>query len=170
MRVVLVSIVSLALAACAMPQTRQEFVGKIRQGAGLSSFTSVMVNQPLDTVLKHMDAPMQNCLNVTIKSYWTRDGIKSSNVVTTTYRTGIQRPDKNSAELTIRSTYAPLMGPEPPKGGFFDYAVDFEAVAKSKTKVTLYSGMSGQDDLSHAFVKWIHGRNTSCPLTKNTGS
>ena len=155
------------LASCfTAPQTRVEFVGKIKQGAGLSSFKTMSINRPLNNIIRDLQTPLKECLNLQTQGYWTRGGGKSSNIVTTTYLTRLKKTASNKAELTMQTSYHPMTGAQPPKGGFYDFAIDFESQAKNKTLVTLYSGMSGQGDLNAAFTRWINGRKADCPLTK----
>lgn len=158
-----------ALTACITPpQSRDEFVGKIKQGAGFSSYQTITVNRSLDAVLSSLRAPLKQCLNVEIQGHWARGGVRTSNIVTTRHLTTLKRIARNKAELTMQTTYDPASGAQPPKGGYYDFAIDFEALGHSKTKAVLYSGMSGQGDINAAFINWINGKRAACPLTENT--
>ena len=158
---------SFLLASCfTAPQTRVEFVSKIKQGAGLSSYKTMTVNRSMNSTLRRLNRPLKKCLNVQVQSYWGRGGVQTSNIVTRTYVTKVKKTSSKTAELTMQTSYDPMTGSKPPKGGFYDYAIDFESIGKNKTKVTMYSGMTGQDDITDAFTKWVNGKKASCPLTK----
>lgn len=156
------------LSACfAAPQSRVEFVGKIKQGAGLSSYRTITVNRSLASIVKSLQAPLKQCLNSQTQGYWARGGVRTSNIVTTKHFTTLKKTGKNTAELTMQTTYDPASGAQAPQGGFYDFAIDLESAGKAKTNATLYSGMSGQDDIAAAFISWMNGKKATCPLIDN---
>lgn len=165
-RILLIGFAFILASCAAAPQTRTEFVSTIKQGAGLSSFEKMTINRTLKSILVDLQAPLKECLNLKRQDYWVRGGIRTSNTVTRTYVTTLKKLSRNKAELTLQTTYDPNFGSEPPKGGFFEFAIDFQSKEQNKTIVTLYSGMSGQGDLNASFVKWINGEKADCPLTK----
>jgi len=164
-RILLIGLTFLLASCAAAPQTRPEFVSKIKQGAGLSSFEEMTVNRPLKSILVDLQSPLKECLNLKRQDYWVRGGVRTSNTVTRTYTTTLKKLSHNQAELTLQTNYDPMIGSKPPKGGFFEFAIDFQSKENNKTIVTLYNGMSGQGDLNAAFVKWINGKKADCPLT-----
>jgi hypothetical protein len=67
----------------------------------------------------------------------------------------------------MQATYEPVIGPKPPQGGFYEIAIDIEAVGKNKTKATIYIGRTGHGEVVQAFKSWMQGRNVECPITKH---
>jgi len=166
MKKVLLVLLTALTAACAFPQTREEFVKAIRGGAGLSSYEEVTVNESLKSTLARLEQPLKTCLNVTINVYAVNSGgARIGGITTTTYRTKMETKGNGKAALTMQATHGSMIGSSPP-GGIYEVAVDFEAVGGNKTKAVIYSGRSGLSDLVQALKSWMSGRPAECSLTK----
>lgn len=152
------------IGAIDVPQTRQEFVKAVADGARGAKVETLVIERGFDEVYKTLEARTTPCLDKMVQrssyvGYWERS---SSDYTPTLKRTG---PDR--AEFTMQVAHNPRgVGHTPPPGGLYIMAADLKRAGAARTEVVLYKPTIGFKNIAKSFVQWVDGQSTDCPKLK----
>jgi hypothetical protein len=150
--------------AIQVPQTREEFVREVAEGARGAKMETVVVERGFDEVYRTLEARTAPCLDVEVRrsanvGYWERS---SSDYNPTLRRLG---PDR--AEFTLQVVHRPRgVGHTPPPGGLYIMAADLKRAGGSRTEIVLYRPTIGFKNIARSFMEWAEGGDTDCPKLK----
>jgi hypothetical protein len=162
--------VALVLGGCGMaPKNAEEFRQATRDGQryGLAAVESFEVERPFRDVSVTLQKKADECLKVAVK--WsatntygnTRSGVRTYKPTFTANSSKaelhVQRKREGGGEVDVGS----------PPDGFYHAVLDATPVAKSRTRVEIYTQSKDDDLLRRALRGWAQGSNLGCPdLTK----
>jgi hypothetical protein len=165
-RGVALATVALALGGCGMaPKNADEFRQATRDGQrmGLASIEAFEVERPFSDVSTTLRKKSDECLKIAIK--WnatngygnTRSGVRTYKPTfvanSSKAELHVQRKREGGGEIDVGS----------PPDGFYHAVVDATPVAKSRTRVEIYTQSRDDDLLRRAMRGWAQGTNLGCP-------
>jgi len=157
---------ALVLAACtSFPQTREDFLQRVRTSDSKLTYTdSHVAKRRFDDVVKTITQKANECFQADVTTRRTAGGMTTMNQ-TDEYRTTMRVVDKNRAELTSQIAMRGAILPEKmPPGGYFKAAMDIERITPSTTRLTYYGdSLSGSKAVWGALKEWSDGRLVACP-------
>ncbi len=144
----------------AAPQSREEFVKKVKPGGLGRKAEHMTVNRPYKAVLKDMKGFADKCLNVRVSrsgSYRTREVGGS-----TTYHPKVVAIGKQSSSLSVQEEYASKhANAGAPPGGVFVLVTEISPVGGNKTQVDIYHLYKGE--LVKPMKEWLTSDKRPCP-------
>jgi hypothetical protein len=157
---------ALALTAClvgcvAIPQSRAEFVTLVQKDTFSTAHETFVVDASLESVVGVLDERSKACLN----QRFVRSSGVTNEIGADTYRSGVDKPEKGRAELTVQVDKTPRGPLKQPEGGNYIVAENLSD-AQGKTQVELYYATMGTDALMKSIREWTHGKKTECPDLK----
>ena len=154
----------LLLAGCvthiAAPQSRQEFVAKVKPGGIGRKAEHMTVSRPFKTVLNDVKGYADKCLNVRVS----RSGSYEHSEVggTTTYHPKMVKTGNQSASLSVQEEYGNKRANSgAPPGGLFVVVTELRAAGDNKTEVDIYHLYKGE--LVSPMKEWITSEKRPCP-------
>jgi hypothetical protein len=147
-----------------VPQTRQEFVRAVTEGARGAKKETLVVERDFDEVYKTLASLTTPCLDKEVKrsayvGYWENSS--------SDYNPTLEKLGPDRAELTLQVVHRPRgVGHTPPPGGLYIMAADLVRAGPSRTEVVLYRPTIGFKDIAKTFVAWTEGDDTDCPKLK----
>lgn len=161
------SLAALLLAGCGAtlaPQTRPEYVAKIKEGGAFLAVDSHVANRSIEQVVATLRQKSQECLTGESQLRRSSGGMTTMQL-TNQYSTVVRTIDSGRAELTTQfnakgSAYVQQV----PQGGFYERAVDIERLSPTTTKLTYYgTNFSSAMKVWSALKDWSDGRMSACP-------
>lgn len=149
------------LAGCAHPQSRDDFVQRIRSGQTMTYSDSYVARRSLDDVTRSLDAKAGECFNFEVGGVRRHGSVMR---VPEESRASVQKVDRNRSELTVRRLVQGMVVGKQPEGGYYYLAVDMERVGSNSTKLTYYGNSLSDGKANWAAVKqWSDGQMVACP-------
>ena len=156
-----------AIAGCSgtlAPQSRAEYVARIKEGGMLVRTDSHVAGRSFEQVVGALRQKVEECLQS--DTHVVRSGGIGSMNVTHHSRTQLQVVGTGRAELTTQftSTGSITYVQQVPPGGFYERAVDIERVSPTTTRLTYYGPSTDSSMSTWAAIRdWSDGRAAGCP-------
>ncbi len=154
----------LLLAGCVThigaPQTRKEFVEKVKPGGIGRKAEHMTVNRPFKAVLNDIKGYADKCLDVRVS----RSGSYNVKEVggTTTYHPKIVTTGNQSASLSVQEEYGNKRANSgAPAGGLYVVVTELRADGDNKTQVDIYHLLKGE--LVKPMKEWLLSDKQPCP-------
>src|SRR5262249_28741585 len=128
-------------AAIEVPQTREEFVRVVSEGAHGAKLETFVVERGFDDVDRAIEARTTPCLDVEIH----RTGhVPYTERSSSDYNPTLRRTGTDQAEFTLQVVNRPAgVGHTPPPGGLYIMAADLRRLDASRTEIRLYHPTMG---------------------------
>lgn len=160
-------LLAVVLAGCAgtlAPQSRPEYIQRIRDGGAFLMVDSHVANRGIEQVVATLRQKSRECLTGESQVRRSSGGITTMQL-TNRYLTTVRSIDAGHAELTTQfNSVGKAYVQQVPDGGFYERAVDIERLSATTTRLTYYG--SSFDDSKKAWSalkEWSDGRTTPCP-------
>jgi hypothetical protein len=150
------------LSAIQVPQTREEFVQAVSDGAGATKLERFVVERSIDDVYRDLEQNASTCLDVEVR----RSGFVGNQMEVTSsdYNPTLKRTAKGSAEFTLQVIHRPRgIGHTPPPGGLYVMAADLRSLGPGRTEIVLYRPTMGFKKITKSLLQWGSGQNDGCP-------
>lgn len=147
-----------------VPQTHQEFVKAVGDGARMMRAETLEVDADLEAIHALLARKAPECLDVKVErsayvGYWERSS--------SDYNPTLRRAGKGKVELSIQVVHRPRgVGAKPPPGGLYVMAADLRSLGKNRTQVALYYPSMGYKPVVKALKQWVSGEDAACPKFK----
>ncbi len=148
-----------------VPQTREEFVKAVAEGARMTKVETITVNRSFAQVYSLLEEKSSSCLDVLVK----RSGFVGNqmHVSSSDYNPTLKKIGRGRAVFALQVVHRPRgIGHKPPPGGLYVMAADITALGKNETRVVLYRPKMGFGKIRKAFNKWAAGEDVRCPKMK----
>ncbi len=148
-----------------VPQTREEFVKAVAEGARMTKVETITVNRSFAQVYGLLEEKSSSCLDVLVK----RSGFVGNqmHVSSSDYNPTLKKIGRGRAVFALQVVHRPRgIGHKPPPGGLYVMAADITALGKNETRVVLYRPKMGFGKIRKAFNKWAAGEDVRCPKMK----
>lgn len=148
-----------------VPQTREEFVKAVADGAKMTTVETFTVDQSFGRIYGLLEEKSSSCLDVLVK----RSGFVGNqmHVTSSDYNPTLRKVGRGRAQFALQVVHRPRgIGHKPPAGGLFVMAADITAVGKNKTRIDLYRPKMGFGKIRKALHKWAAGEDARCPKIK----
>jgi len=155
------------LSGCAgtlAPQSRPEYVARVREGGAFLMVDSHVAQRGIEPVVASLRQKSLECLTGESQMRRSSGGITTMQM-NTRYRTIVQMTGPTRAELTTQflatgTAYVQQV----PDGGFYERAVDIERLSPTTTRLTYYgSSFDSSRKVWAAIKEWSEGRPAACP-------
>ena len=158
------SLSGLPARAIDVPQTREEFVRAVTEGARGAKKETIVVERSFDAVYKTLEERTGPCLDVEVKRTAYVGYVERSS---SDYNPTLKRLGDDQAELAVQVVHTPrAVGSTPPPNGLYIFAADLKRAADGKTEIQLYRPTIGFKEITKSFQEWVEGRSTACPKLK----
>ena len=140
------------------PQTREEFVTRVKGGGFMKDTETLTVSRPSKAVVADLAAFSDQCLNITrrtLGNYQTR-----SNGSITWYHAKVDTDKAGVARLILQGEQ-PRMKGQPP-GGLFRLVAEVRGGKGSTTRIDLYY-IGTHDFVAEQLKLWANGDRSKCP-------
>ncbi len=142
------------------PQSRTEFVKKVKPGGIGRKAEHMTVKRPYQAVLKDMKGFADKCLNVRVSrsgNYGTREVGGSTN-----YHPKVVTIGKQASSLSVQEEYASKHANKgAPPGGVYVLVTEISAAGDGKTQVDIYHLYKGE--LVKPMKEWLTSEKRPCP-------
>ena len=145
-----------------VPQTREEFVKAVAEGARMTKVETITVDRSFAQVYSLLEEKTSSCLDVLVK----RSGYVGTHmeVSSSDYNPTLKKIGRGRAVFALQVIHRPRgIGHKPPPGGLYVMAADITALGKNETRVVLYRPKMGFGKIRKAFNKWAAGEDVRCP-------
>ncbi|HET6374090.1 MAG TPA: hypothetical protein VFG76_12345 [Candidatus Polarisedimenticolia bacterium] len=147
-----------------VPQTREEFVRVVAEGARGVKMETLVVERSFDEVYKTLESRTSPCLDIEVQRTAYVGYVERSS---SDYNPALKRLGADRAEFTLQVVNRPRgVGHTPPPGGLYILAADFKRAGPSRTEVVLYRPTIGFKDITKSLMQWAEGSDTDCPKLK----
>jgi hypothetical protein len=144
-----------------VPQSREEFVRAVREGARGAKVETIVVQRGFDEVLRTLETLASPCLDVTVERTAFVGYTEHSS---SDYNPTLRKVGHDAAQFALQVVHNPrAIGENAPPGGLFVFAADLKRTGSAQTEVVLYRPTIGFKDITKQFVAWAEGRGTECP-------
>jgi hypothetical protein len=144
-----------------VPQTREEFVRAVSEGARGAKVETVVVERGFDEVYRTLEARTTPCLDEEVRRTAHVGYVERSS---SDYNPTLRKPGPDRAEFTLQVVHRPRgVGHIPPPGGLYILAADLKPAGASRTEVVLYRPTIGFKEIAKSLIEWAEGRSTDCP-------
>ena len=155
----LIPVLSGCVANIGAPQSREEFVAKVKPGGLGRKSEQMTINRPFNAVLTDLRSFSDKCLNVRV----TRSGSYQYKEVggSTTYHPKISSTG-SKASLSVQEEYGSKRANSgAPPGGLFVVVTELRPAGEGKTQVGIYHLYKGE--LVDPMKGWLTGEKRLCP-------
>jgi len=150
--------------AIQVPQTREEFVRAVTDGARGAKVETFVVDRSLDDVYATLEARSTPCLDKKIERTAYVGYVEHSS---SDYNPSLKRAGADRAEFALQVVHNPrAIGEKTGPGGLYIFAADLKRVGASQTEVTLYRPTIGFKDITKVFKEWTETGADQCPSLK----
>jgi hypothetical protein len=143
------------------PQTREEFVKAVSEGARGAKVETLTIDRDFDEVYRTLEARTTACLDVTVE--------RTANVgyvehTSADYNPTLRRMGRDRAEFSLQVVHNPrAVGEKTGPGGLYIMAADLKRAGDGRTEVVLYRPTVGFKNIYRGFVDWAQGTSNECP-------
>ncbi len=162
--VIALGMIASPVAAIWVPQTRQEFVKAVAEGARATKMETITVTRSFEEVSRLLQKKTAACLDVEVRrsAYVGYMEVSSSD-----YNPTFTRVGKIKAEFTLQVVHRPRgIGHTPPPGGLYVMAADLRPLPGNRTEIVLYHPTIGFKNITKSMKAWISGEDAACPKMK----
>jgi hypothetical protein len=139
------------------PQTREEFVTRMKGGGFMKDTETLTVSRPFKTVVADLKAYSEQCLNITKRTYGNYQ--TKSNGSITWYHAQVDADTAGVARLTLQGEQPRMKGQ--PTGGLFKLVAEARG-GKGGTRIDLYY-IGTHDFVAEQLKLWANGNRGKCP-------
>ena len=150
--------------AIQVPQTREEFVRAVNDGARGSKVETFVVERGLDEIYQTLEARSEPCLDKKVERTAYVGYVEHSS---SDYNPTLKRVGADQAEFAVQVVHNPrAIGEKTGPGGLYIFAADLKRVGASQTAVTIYRSTIGFKDITKTFKDWAETGADECPKLK----
>lgn len=150
-------LVSACMSYAITPQTREEFVTRMKGGGFMKDSETLTVSRPSRAVVADLQAFSDQCLNITKRTYGNYQ--TRSNGSITWYHAKVDTDKAGVARLILQAEQPRMMG-QPP-GGIFKLVAEVHG-GKGGTQIDLYY-IGSHDFVAEQLKLWANGDRSKCP-------
>jgi hypothetical protein len=152
-------------AAIDVPQSRQEFIKAVANGARGASMETFTAGRDFEAIYRLVEKKAAACLDVTVQrsanvGYWERSS--------SDYNPTVRRGGKNGkGEFALQVIHRPrAVGSTPPPGGLYIMAADMRSLGGGRTEIMFYQPTIGFKKIARSVKSWLSGEDVPCPKMK----
>ena len=147
-----------------VPQTRQEFVRAVSDGARGAKVESYVVDRGFEEVYATLEARSAPCLDKKVERTAYVGYVEHSS---SDYNPTLTKVGPDRAEFALQVVHNPrAIGEKTGPGGLYIFAADLKRVGASRTEVILYRPTIGFKDITRDFREWTETGADECPKLK----
>jgi len=158
-RILILILAGLVTGCVTPPQTVDELREGVKKGAAFTKMEKQEVMQSFNKTFEAIKINADKCLNVTVTG--STPGTYGPVVSSIRYRSHSTKTGKNTAEMVLQQD-ARATG-KMPEGGYFVMLTDMESTASNHTRLTIYGGSTGYDNVYTSILAWAQGQKIGCP-------